>query len=116
MLSQDKSVELNRCFMTLHISRKSILNFIVNQFEPILFSPQERQRADIQKQLRSQARVHNQITPLECGRVYYQGTYWFGRCEDNNPDMIQPGEIVQVLRREGNTLIVYRSQSRCVVG
>lgn len=94
--------------MALHISRKNILNFVVKQFEPILFSPEQRQRNDVHQQWRTQATVHNMITPLQAGRVSYKGTYWYGRCEEGNFDIIHPGEKVQVLGRVGNTLVVRR--------
>jgi hypothetical protein len=51
-----------------------------------------------------EAIVVSDIEPNKEGRVKFQGTEWFGRCADNC--ILKAGEVVQVLDREANTLIV----------
>lgn len=52
----------------------------------------------------SQGYVHQAISPDGRGRVRYQATYWFGICHDGRS--LPPGTAVNVIGRQGNTLIV----------
>jgi membrane protein implicated in regulation of membrane protease activity len=56
------------------------------------------------RQLTSLAIVVSDIKPFKRGRIQYQATYWFGRCEDNVTLVV--GMPVEVVRREGNTWVV----------
>ncbi|NJL48920.1 MAG: hypothetical protein HC929_17435 [Leptolyngbyaceae cyanobacterium SM2_5_2] len=56
------------------------------------------------RQLTSLAVVVSDIKPFQKGRIQYQATYWFGRCEDNVT--LVAGMPVEVVRREGNTWVV----------
>ncbi len=52
-----------------------------------------------------EAQTLTEILPGESGRVLYEGNSWRAKCDD--PHLaIAPNEIVYILRREGNTLIV----------
>ncbi|MEM1369889.1 MAG: NfeD family protein [Cyanobacteria bacterium P01_H01_bin.15] len=46
------------------------------------------------------------IKPLYPGRVYFQGTYWPARLATHNSISLHPGDLVEVLGREGLTLLV----------
>lgn len=48
--------------------------------------------------------VHEKIQPGKLGRVRFQGSYWFARCEQDLT--LKPGETVQVINLEKITLIV----------
>lgn len=48
--------------------------------------------------------VDADISPLHPGRIKYQATYWFGKCDQAT--IVPAGTYVRVLRREGNTWIV----------
>ncbi len=50
------------------------------------------------------AMVEADISPLRPGRIKYQATHWFGKCEQNIS--LPAGAYVRVLRREGNAWIV----------
>jgi membrane protein implicated in regulation of membrane protease activity len=48
--------------------------------------------------------VDTEISFLRPGRIKYQATYWFGKCEQNVS--LPAGSYVRVLRREGNAWVV----------
>lgn len=48
--------------------------------------------------------VIEDIEPHRLGRIKYQATYWFGRCEEGMT--LVAGTQVKVIRREGNTWLV----------
>jgi membrane protein implicated in regulation of membrane protease activity len=50
------------------------------------------------------ALVEQTIYPRQRGRVYFRGSWWYARCEDNI--LIEVGEFVTVIGREELTLIV----------
>lgn len=64
----------------------------------------EAKRSRLEQQMNSVAVVVADIKPLQKGRIKYQATYWFGRCED--PVTLPKGTMVKVIRREGNTWVV----------
>ncbi len=55
-------------------------------------------------ELTALAVVVSDIKPFQKGRIQYQATYWFGRCEDQIT--LAAGMPVEVIRREGNTWVV----------
>jgi membrane protein implicated in regulation of membrane protease activity len=55
-------------------------------------------------QLNNRATVVTAMQPGQIGRIKFQATYWFGFCEENLK--LQVGDMVEVLDRDGNTLIV----------
>jgi membrane protein implicated in regulation of membrane protease activity len=51
--------------------------------------------------------VERTITPLDAGRVYFQATYWPARLyQPTSSDALQPGDPVEVLGRDGLTLLI----------
>lgn len=52
-----------------------------------------------------EAQTLTEILPGQPGRVLYEGNSWRAMCDDPQ-EAIAPNEMVYVLRREGNTLIV----------
>ncbi|MDX2213238.1 MAG: NfeD family protein [Oculatellaceae cyanobacterium bins.114] len=59
----------------------------------------------------SRARVEQSITPNKRGRVFWQGTSWFARFQEDCPKTIFSGESVMVRGIEGNTLLVMPIES-----
>ncbi|MBD2459759.1 NfeD family protein [Oscillatoria sp. FACHB-1407] len=58
----------------------------------------------------TQASVSQTIPPGGVGEVTYEGSYWTARCQISDV-AIAVGQIVQVVGRQGNTLIVLPTQS-----
>lgn len=50
--------------------------------------------------------VKQAIRPFYPGRVQFRATYWPARLERNSPERLEPGDLVEVLGREGLTLLV----------
>lgn len=57
----------------------------------------------------SEATAISGILAGTVGRVIYEGNSWRAKCADETRD-IAPNEVVYVLRKQGNTLIVLPSQ------
>ena len=77
-----------------------------------IFSFQEDRRAESSvraslKYLEVEATVAQVIQPKRSGRVYYKGSWWPARCEEEI--ILAPGEIVYVIGIQGITLIVSSS-------
>lgn len=54
--------------------------------------------------LRQEATVVKTIEPFKPGRVRFQGSWWFARCDQNIT--LLPGKLVNVVGRDNITLIV----------
>lgn len=64
-------------------------------------------RMSAEPSVRPFARVERTINGYYPGRVYFQATYWPARLEQSQVlDRLLPGTMVEVLGRDGSTLLV----------
>jgi membrane-bound ClpP family serine protease len=54
----------------------------------------------------AQGKVEQTITPIKAGRIRFQGSFWKAELADADHRTVKPNESVQVVGRQGITLLV----------
>jgi membrane protein implicated in regulation of membrane protease activity len=54
----------------------------------------------------AQGYVEETITPTQVGRIRFRGSFWKAELADCTCRLVKPGELVQVVGRQGITLLV----------